>query len=52
MRSNLIAFAAFALLAAVIVAWDLAPNMASGAAPAPLAFGGASGIPVELTPLW
>jgi hypothetical protein len=50
MRANLIAFAAFAVIAALVVALDLAPDVASGAVP--LAFGGASGIPVELTPLW
>jgi hypothetical protein len=52
MRTHLIAIVGFAILATIVVAFHLAPDMASGAAPLPMAFGGSNGIPVELPPLW
>jgi hypothetical protein len=52
MRAYLIAILGLAVFAAVVVAFQLAPEMVSNAAPVMTVFGGSSGIPVELPPLW
>jgi uncharacterized YccA/Bax inhibitor family protein len=52
MRSHHLAVVGMAIFALIVIAFQLAPEMVSNAAPMAMAFGGSSGVPVELPPLW